>query len=84
MANRTSRVHKLSKHYIKQHARTDNLLTLPVSIWFCHNTDDKCIDMELNAPSTNNTSSTTTADVQEKPADTIGKEHPNSSKNDQN
>ena len=40
--------------------------------------------MELNAPSTNNTSSTTTADVQEKPADTIGKEHPNSSKNDQN
>ena len=62
----------------------DNLPTVSVSISKFHNTKDKNIDMVLNSSSTKITSSTTTATVHRKPADTIEKRFANNSKNDQN
>ena len=56
---------------------TTNLLKVPVSINFCHNTDDKNIDMKLKSSCTNTMFYTTTAAVYEKPADKIEKESPN-------
>ena len=52
---------------------TTNILTVPVSISFLHNKNDKNVVMTLNSSSTNTTPSTTTAAAHEKPADTIEK-----------
>ena len=52
---------------------TTDILKVSVSISKCHNTNDKIIDMTRNWSFTNTTSSTTTAAVHEKPADTIEK-----------
>ena len=49
MANRIVRVHKLGKQNKKKPGMTTNILTVPVSNLFCHNTDDKEIDMTLNS-----------------------------------
>ena len=73
MANIIGRVHKLGKQNRKLSNMTTNITTVPFSISFCHNADDKNIDMTLN-PSYNNTMSyTNTADVHEYPVDTIEK-----------
>ena len=49
MANRIVRVHKLGKQNRKKPDITTNLITVLVSVSFCHNTDDKNIDMTLNS-----------------------------------
>ena len=84
MSNRIGRVHKFGKHNRKRPFTNNNPLTVPVSISKRHNTNDKNIDMTLNSSFTNTTLSTNTADVHEKPPDTIDQEIANNSKNDQN
>ena len=50
---------------------TTTLLTVPVSILFGHNRDDKIIDMKLKSSLNNTMLCVTTAALHEKPADTI-------------
>ena len=57
---------------------------VPVSISFCHNQNDKNIDMTLNSISTNTRSYTNTSGVHKKPPGSIENEYLKSSKNDQN
>ena len=73
MANRIVWVHNLGKQNRNPHSMTTDILKVSVSISKCHNTNDKIIDMTRNWSFTNTTSSTTTAAVHEKPADTIEK-----------
>ena len=73
MANIIGQVQKLRKHKTDQPDMNFNILTVPVSISFYHNTYDKNIYMTLNLSSANNIPSTITAAVREKPADTIEK-----------
>ena len=73
MANGIGQAHNLGNQKRKQPDMTTHLLQIAVSISKCHNTKDKKIHMALNSSSANTTSSTTTADVHKKPADTIEK-----------
>ena len=63
MANRIGRVQKLGKQNRKQPETTTNLLTVPASILFCQNKNDKEIDKIIKSSSTNNMLSSTTAAV---------------------
>ena len=63
---------------------TTNILTVPVSISFCHKTNYKNIDITINSYSTNTTLSTTTDAVHEKSVGISGKESAKNSQNNQN
>ena len=73
MANRIGRVHKLGKQNRKQPDMITNLIKVPVSTLYSHNTNYKNIDMTLNSSSTTILLSTITAAAHEKPADSIEK-----------
>ena len=73
MANIIGRVHKLGKKNIKQPDMITDIIKVPVSISFSHNTNDKNIDMTLNSSSTTTLLSTITAAAHEKPAESIEK-----------
>ena len=47
MTNIIGRVQKLGKHNRKRLDMTTNLLAVPVSFSFCHNTDDRNKDTTL-------------------------------------
>ena len=75
MTNRIGRVHKLGKQNRRQTDMNTNILTFPVFISFCNNTNYKNIDMTVNSSSNNNMSYTSTSGVHEKPDDAIEKEY---------
>ena len=84
MANRISRVYELGKKNRNRSDMNNNVFIVTVSIPFCYNTYDKNIGITLNSSSTNTLLSTTSADIHEKPADSIEKVSPNNSKNNPN